>query len=44
MKFLFLLIFKGRKKVTDEYSVQSGGGLCVRTGQLGVGLVILKVV
>jgi hypothetical protein len=34
----------GNEKLTDEYSVQSRRGLCVKTGQLRVELIILKVV
>jgi hypothetical protein len=38
---------RGQKRlqnVTDEYSVYSRRGLCVKTGQLRVELIILKVV
>jgi hypothetical protein len=31
-------------EMTDEYSVQSRRGLCVKTGQLRVELIALKVV
>jgi hypothetical protein len=33
-----------RNIMTDEYSVQSRRGLCVKTGQLRVELIALKVV
>jgi hypothetical protein len=34
----------GSRNMTDEYSVQSRRGLCVKTGQLRVELIALKVV
>jgi hypothetical protein len=36
--------WNGTEPLTDEYSVQSRRGLCVKTGQLRVELIALKVV